>query len=266
MRRRRALTVLACSALADLASRGTGLAQSASPAIRVAGVPTEGATNMFYGVKSGLFARAGLSVEQITIGSGTAATTAVIAGTYELAYTSLMAVINAHLRGIGIVVVLPANLHVARDPLALLQTSADAKFRTGSDLNGKTAGVPALDDLNTISVSRLGRQERRRLAKPQVHRGPKLRTRTGDPRASRGRRSCAVTAVVRFARGRYDPNIGRLLERHCAAISGGSVRCQSGLGGPEQGFGPTARCRLHRSHDLHRRTRHGDGAICRRLN
>ena len=107
---------------------------------------------MYYGIKSGSFGRAGLSVEQIAIGSGAAATTAVIAGTYELAYTSLLAVINAHMRGIGIVVVAAANLHLARDPLALLQMSAESKLRTGSDLEGKVVGVPALDDLNSISV------------------------------------------------------------------------------------------------------------------
>ena len=162
MQRQRALALL--GSLAAFGYAPAASAETTADAIRVVGVPTEGATNMYYAVKSGAFERAGLNVEQITMGSGAAAVAAVIGGTYEIGYTSLMSVINAHMRGIPLVVIAAANLHVSRDPLALLQASSDSTFKTGSDLNGKTAGVPALNDLNTISIRALGRQKRRRLA------------------------------------------------------------------------------------------------------
>ena len=37
-----------------------------------------------------------------------------------------------------------------RNPLSLLQIAPDAAYKTGSDLNGKTIGTPALNDLNNL--------------------------------------------------------------------------------------------------------------------
>ena len=150
MRRHDAITALSLSSLAALAP-ALAWAQGAEK-LQVAGPPTEDSTNVLYGIKSGLFGRAGLDVEMISTSSGTAAVTAMVAGTYPIAKTSLLALFNAHLRGIGVVIVAPELLYLARSRFALLQTAPDAPYRTGADLNGKTIGVPALNDLNTLAT------------------------------------------------------------------------------------------------------------------
>src|SRR6185312_13585083 len=52
--------------------------------IRVAGVATDDMTPIYWAVKSGMYAKAGLDVEIVPVSSGTAATTAVVAGAYEI--------------------------------------------------------------------------------------------------------------------------------------------------------------------------------------
>jgi NitT/TauT family transport system substrate-binding protein len=150
MNRRRAAAIVGAGGLAALGFASAD-AQSLER-LRVTGPPTEDFTSMYYAVRSGLLARAGLDVEITPSASGTAGTTAVIAGAFDISRTSLNAVMNAHLRGVGITIVLPANLHDARAPMAYLQIPTDSTAKTGSDLNGKTIAVPGLNDLNTIAV------------------------------------------------------------------------------------------------------------------
>jgi ABC-type nitrate/sulfonate/bicarbonate transport system substrate-binding protein len=71
--------------------------------IQVVGPPAESATNLYYAIKTGMFAHAGLDVTMVATNSGAAGTTAVITGTYELVRTSLLPLLSAHLRGIPLV-------------------------------------------------------------------------------------------------------------------------------------------------------------------
>jgi ABC-type nitrate/sulfonate/bicarbonate transport system substrate-binding protein len=147
-RRRMAGTVAA----ATLAAPVRGMAQIAREKIRLVSAPTEGSTNVFYAIKTGVFARNGLDVEFTAANSGAAATTAVISGSYEIGKTTLSAVLSSHLRGIPLVIVAPGLLFSSRSPWALLQVPTDAALRTGADLNGKTIGVTAIGDINSVSI------------------------------------------------------------------------------------------------------------------
>jgi NitT/TauT family transport system substrate-binding protein len=107
---------------------------------------------VYYGIKSGIFGRAGLDLELVGTSSGSAAVTAMIAGTYQLAKTSLLSVFSAHLRAIPITIVAPEFTYNARSPFALLQVASDSSLHSAGDLSGKTIGVPALGDLNTLAT------------------------------------------------------------------------------------------------------------------
>jgi len=151
MRRRDYCRAIAISVLA-LGWPRTASAQAGPEKLRVVGTPTEDFTNVFYAVKNGLFRREGLDVELALTSSGSAATTAVIAGTYELAKTNLLSIFLAHLRDIPVIIGAPSLVFVSKDPIYLLQMAPDAGYRNGADLNGKTIGVPAVGDLNTLAT------------------------------------------------------------------------------------------------------------------
>jgi NitT/TauT family transport system substrate-binding protein len=151
MRRRVALAALGFAGVAAAAPSPRLRAQP-SEKVRVAGPPTEDLTSFYYALKSGALARAALDFELVPTSSGAAATTAVIAGTYEIAKTSLIAVFTAHLRGIPVVIVGPELVYTSRNAFALLQVANDSALRGGADLNGKVVGVPALGDLNQLAT------------------------------------------------------------------------------------------------------------------
>jgi NitT/TauT family transport system substrate-binding protein len=151
MRRRHALSTLSLASLAGLAPRPAP-AQSTLEKIQVVGPVAESLTNLVYAIKNGMFRRAGLDVTLVETSSGAAATTAVITGTYDIGLTSLLPILAAHVRGIPIAIVAPAVINTARNPFAELQIAADAPYKTGADLNGKTMAVPSIGDMNTLGT------------------------------------------------------------------------------------------------------------------
>jgi NitT/TauT family transport system substrate-binding protein len=150
MRRAEYCSAIAASSLMLLGLPRRGSSQTAPEKLHVAGTTTEDSTNVYYAVKNGLFRRAGLDVEMEQASSGAAATAAVIAGTYELAKTNLLSIFLAHLHDIPVVIGAPSLVFVSKSPIYLLQIARDATYKTGIDLNGKTIGVPAVGDLNTL--------------------------------------------------------------------------------------------------------------------
>jgi NitT/TauT family transport system substrate-binding protein len=151
MRRRTVLSGL-LSSLALPAVGGRVSAQATLEKLKVAGPPTEDAVNIYYAVKTGMFARAGVDLEMYSTNSGTAATTAVVAGSYDLARTSTIAVFTAFLRNIPVAIVAPEKLWRSAFPNALLQIAVNSTYKTGADLNGKTIGAPALNDFNVLAT------------------------------------------------------------------------------------------------------------------
>src|SRR5580698_6011707 len=145
MQRSQALTTITLGSLALAA--GPVRARAATDTMKIAGPMSEDATNIYYGVKTGLFERAGLDVQLIATSSGAAATEAVIAGTYDMAKTSLLAVFSAYLAGLPIVITEPAMMNQPLHPDSLLQVATDSTIKTAADLNGKVCACTALDDL-----------------------------------------------------------------------------------------------------------------------
>jgi NitT/TauT family transport system substrate-binding protein len=138
--------------MAGIAAPRRAAAQAARERIRLVSTPTEGSTNVFYAIKSGMFARAGLAVDMTGAGSGNAATTAVIAGSYEMGKTTMVATFTAHLRNIPLVLVAPGLVWTPRSRWALLQVPTDSPLKTGADLNGKTIGVTSLGDMTAVGI------------------------------------------------------------------------------------------------------------------
>lgn len=139
--------VLCLAAIAALSARAR-----AADAIQVIGTPSEDMTDMYYAVKTGMFARNGLDVTLVPATSGSAATIAVVSGSYQIAKSSMLALFSAHLRGIPLVLIAPELLTETQSPRSLLQIAPDSTFKTGADLNGKTIGVPALGDATTLAT------------------------------------------------------------------------------------------------------------------
>lgn len=148
MNRRSAVTALAATAL-TMRYR-PARAQGSLTHIRIAGTPTDAFTPVFYAIKNGLYAAEGLDVEYVPTSSGSAATAAVIGGTYEFGNTSLTPILSAHLNSVPIVVAVPQAIYRAQNPFSLLEIAPDSTIKKATDLNGKILGCFGLGDASEL--------------------------------------------------------------------------------------------------------------------
>jgi len=129
-------TILAAFLLVATAALSAS-AQPALTTVRVAGVQTDDITPLVYGIRTGMFARAGLDVQSVPTNSGAATAAAVVSGSYEIGKSSLLSLMNAHLRNLPLVVIAAGVVHETRNPFAKLVVATDARFATGKDSPGR---------------------------------------------------------------------------------------------------------------------------------
>lgn len=145
--RRTALAALAGSVFAPRIV----LAQS-TVTIVTGGLPEDSATPVLHAISSGAFRKAGLDVSLQPARNGPAVASAVAGGAYQIGKVSLNPLIDAHGRGLPFVIVAPGGLYNAASPIAGLMVAADSPIKTAKDLNGKTVGVGALNDIFTLAM------------------------------------------------------------------------------------------------------------------
>lgn len=165
----------------------------------------DGAAALLYAIHSGLFARAGISVEIVTAASGAAVAAAVAGGAVDVGFSSLVPLISAHARGVPFQLVAPGAVYTTDAPYSGMLVKKDSPLHTARDLNGKTVSASALRDLGAVST----------LAWIDQNGGDSTTVKTVELPQS------AVLAAIN--EGRIDA--GSLLEpRLSAALAGGTVR------------------------------------------
>jgi NitT/TauT family transport system substrate-binding protein len=106
--------------------------------LHVAGIPVELAGSLYYGVDLGLFQKAGLDVQIITLSSTAATTPAVASGAVDIGTTNLVSIALAHENNVPIVVVAAAGASNTKSALEGIIVPKDSPIKTAADLNGKT--------------------------------------------------------------------------------------------------------------------------------
>jgi NitT/TauT family transport system substrate-binding protein len=145
------LTFLLLVALA-LSSAHVATAQPELTTIRVAGPPNEGYKDVYYAIQSGLFAKYGLQVEPRITNGGAVALAGLAGGSYDVAYTNLVPVLQAHLRGLPFQIVAPSTMFLSDRMQNAMLVVKDSPLKTAKDLNGKIIGTQSLQDLNSVAM------------------------------------------------------------------------------------------------------------------
>jgi NitT/TauT family transport system substrate-binding protein len=127
-------------------------AQGALPVVRVSSVLSDELTPVIYAQHAGMYAKAGLDLQIVPGSSGAAVTTAVLAGDIDIGKSSLISLMNAHLRGIPVSVIGGSNIYDPNHPYSQMVVAADSPLANAKDLTGKTIGVPSLNDLNVLAA------------------------------------------------------------------------------------------------------------------
>jgi len=120
--------------------------------LRFSAVPTDDMTPIYWAVKSGMYAKAGIDLEIIPVSSGSASTAAVISGTYEMGKASPVASILAHLKDLPVTIVANGSMNQTGDRWSGMLVAADSPIKTAADCNGKIGAAAGLNDINQIAM------------------------------------------------------------------------------------------------------------------
>lgn len=121
--------------------------------IIVAGPPNEGFKDVYYGVQAGIFKKYGLDVQPRIVHGGAVVLAGLSGGSYSVAYTNLLPVLQAHTHGLPFQIIAPSTVFVAPDHAQnAMLVAKDSPLKTARDLNGKTIGTQSLQDLNSVAM------------------------------------------------------------------------------------------------------------------
>ncbi len=120
--------------------------------VRLIGVHADDITPVYYALSKGMYQKVGLDIEMVAASSGTAATTAVVSGTYELGKGSVIASLLAHIRNLPLVYVANGVVWDTKAPVSVAVVAADSNIKNAGDLAGKIASAAALNDIVTLSI------------------------------------------------------------------------------------------------------------------
>jgi NitT/TauT family transport system substrate-binding protein len=136
-----------------LAAAPAAHAQPALTTLKVGFTPDDDVTPLVWGQKSGLFARAGIDVQYERASNGSAVTAAVASGAYDIGKSSLLSLMNAHVKGLPIALIAAGVLYDTKTPYTELLVPKDVAIASGKDLNGKVVASASLRDLAQLAIS-----------------------------------------------------------------------------------------------------------------
>jgi NitT/TauT family transport system substrate-binding protein len=140
------LVVAAALALPFVSGAQAGDAQTLET-VRVAAFPLDVTGNIFYAYDLGLFQKAGLDVQFVTVTSGAVVGQAVVSGTIDIGTTNVVSIALAHQSGIPFVIIAPSGASSAAAPLEAIVVAKNSPYKTAKDLEGKTAVISVLQGI-----------------------------------------------------------------------------------------------------------------------
>ena len=144
--RRFCLGLAAAAALA----LGSGAPQASAQTpetVRVAAFPLDATGNLYYAYDLGLFQKAGLDVQFVTVTSGAVVGQAVASGTIDIGTTNVVSIALAHQSGLPFVIIAPSGASSAASPLEAIVVAKNSPYKTAKDLEGKTAVTTVLQGI-----------------------------------------------------------------------------------------------------------------------
>jgi NitT/TauT family transport system substrate-binding protein len=120
--------------------------------LTVAGPANEGFKDVYYAAQAGIFKKYGLIVTPRLVNGGAVALAGLVGGSYDVAYTNLVPVLQAHGRGVPFQIVSPSTMFMTERMQNAMLVVKDSPLRSARDLNGKTIGVQSLQDLNSVAM------------------------------------------------------------------------------------------------------------------
>jgi NitT/TauT family transport system substrate-binding protein len=147
--------IAALAVFAILAIRPTPAQSPALTPVRVGVLPNGDMIALLYGVRSGMFAKAGLDVQiDRSSPNGSTVAAAVSSGAYDIGKGSLTAIMDAHLRGVPFTVIGSAAVYESKSPYVGMIVPKDSPIHQVSDFKSGVVGVNFLHDLSELALDK----------------------------------------------------------------------------------------------------------------
>lgn len=143
-----------------LGSLGSGAAALALPlpafaaddGVSVGIMNLDSAMESTYAQRIGYADQAHLRLSIDAMSSGAGLMSAVLGKSLDIASINIFSILQAHDKGLPIVIVASASLYTSKFPTAALVVLKDSPIKSGADLNGKTMAVNALKNMAQVSA------------------------------------------------------------------------------------------------------------------
>jgi NitT/TauT family transport system substrate-binding protein len=122
------------------------------PKLRVLRGAFEFSEGVQYAQALGLFKKYGIDVDVQLINSGEAGAAAILGGTADIGAANVVTLVLSHDKGVGFTFIAPGAEYSGSAPTSAMIVAKNSPLRGPKDLAGKTVGVIALGDVNTIAV------------------------------------------------------------------------------------------------------------------
>jgi len=139
--------------MAALAATALPISARAQDEIRVGMIPIDVAAQAFYAQDGGFFKNRKLDVDLQVASSGGAIYPAIASASLDIGAGNFVAIAQAHLHGIPLVLIAPAGSYSAKTPSAAVIVPKKSSITIAKDLAGKTIAVDSLKNLAYIAVA-----------------------------------------------------------------------------------------------------------------
>lgn len=143
---------LLIGALLALSLGAASAADAPLPTIRVATIPIDAGSEVYYAQKMGFFKNNGINVEITAMTNGAAVTAAVVGGAVDVGQSNAVSVAQAHEHGIPVVIIAGANRFLVQAGESGLIVNADSPIHTAQDLSGKTVAINGVRGIMEIGM------------------------------------------------------------------------------------------------------------------
>lgn len=120
--------------------------------LRISVVNTDVSAEPVYAESQGYFKSAGLADDITTFSNGAQVLDGVASGSLDAGFVNIVSAIDAIQKGKLLTIVAPATIYDRSAPITVLVQAVSSNFTSGRDLDGKTLGVPAPNDLGMVST------------------------------------------------------------------------------------------------------------------
>lgn len=142
---------LCAGAIALSSAPSVAFSQQLTP-LRLGSPPDDNTGAALYGIQAGIFKKYGLDVSIQKMNSGAATAAAVVGGAIDIGKTSLVALLQAHQRGIPLLMVAGSGLFETSHPTSGFVVVKDGPIGSIPDLNGQTISCPSLGSIDQVAI------------------------------------------------------------------------------------------------------------------